>query len=78
MSEGLSDIALHRLIRMRGKPHAEQLAADERRFRTDPAGIQLGDIKRYKNTIFEATVSVYFKERVIAQSCVINGHVCPK
>eukprot|EP00057_Strongylocentrotus_purpuratus_P026536 XP_011681010.1 PREDICTED: uncharacterized protein LOC579093 [Strongylocentrotus purpuratus] len=73
MSEGLSDIALHRLIRMRGKPHAEQLAADERRFRTDPDGIQLKDIKRYKNTIFEATKKELKNHHIVLCTCSSAG-----
>eukprot|EP00057_Strongylocentrotus_purpuratus_P028231 XP_011682705.1 PREDICTED: helicase with zinc finger domain 2 isoform X2 [Strongylocentrotus purpuratus] len=73
MSEGLSDIALHRLIRMRGKPHAEELAAYERRFRTNPAGILSRDIKDYKSTIFEATKQELKNHHIVLCTCNAAG-----
>ncbi|XP_030838153.1 helicase with zinc finger domain 2-like [Strongylocentrotus purpuratus] len=58
MSEGLSDIALHRLIRKHGKPYAKLLAAYEEKFRTDPGTILPTEIRLYKSKIFEATVII--------------------
>ncbi|XP_063955339.1 3'-5' exoribonuclease HELZ2-like [Lytechinus pictus] len=69
----MKDIALHHLIRMRGKPHAAELAGYERKFRTRPDRISPRSIKDYKSTIFEATKEELQNHHIVLSTCNAAG-----
>ncbi|KAL8597128.1 hypothetical protein ACOMHN_050464 [Nucella lapillus] len=73
----LNDVALHNLIREDGKKYAEEICAMEKLFGQkgagDSGGVSNGQVKRYRQLLFEACVHELGHYEVIFTTCAVAG-----
>jgi len=69
-----ADVALHRLVRLPGQPHAEEILEYDKIFRDRPQSVDMDDILKYKKLLAKAYHIELGKAQVVLCTCGSSGN----